>query len=224
MIPNIGAFKINNHYIGNSLEYAYEYAPLNPDKKPIADAVLDEDEEKSKSFIFAKQMGQMMQVLYFALTGQTFELEFANEIDIQIEEFDFRVERHKLFNKLNGFFIFNILCRINYLIELFHVLSKENTFLAFRMMYITFYHLKDDLMSLNMESIYYNMPYRNSVFRNAMAHYSLYGKISDSEIIDNSIGFGLFEKYFNESFNTVNDKILAEFYKTRDSIERYVKI
>jgi hypothetical protein len=96
--------------------------------------------------------------------------------------------------------------------------------LAFRMMYITFYHLEADLKNLGFEFVHYNMPYRNQYFRNAMAHYSLFGKISDGEIIEDVVGFGLLEKFFGKPFDAVNRELINEFRKTRDSLEEYVII
>ena len=72
--------------------------------------------------------------------------------------------------------------------------------------------------------IYHKQPYRDKTFRNTMAHYSLFGKISDAEIDEHVIGYGLFEKFFNAPFQTVNDTIIKDLKKTRDSLEQYVKI
>ena len=80
------------------------------------------------------------------------------------------------------------------------------------------------LDNLDLTSIHYNMPYREPRFRNAMAHYSLFGKLSTTEVIDNVTGFGLFEKFFKESFETVNQALINELTKTRDSLEQYVTI
>ena len=57
-----------------------------------------------------------------------------------------------------------------------------------------------------------------------MAHYSLFGKLSATEIIDNVTGFGLFEKFFKESFEAVNQALIDELTKTRDSLEQYITI
>ena len=57
-----------------------------------------------------------------------------------------------------------------------------------------------------------------------MAHYSLFGKIKDEEIDDSVIGYGLFEKFFGVPFQTVNEEMVLELRKTRDSMEKYVVI
>lgn len=75
-----------------------------------------------------------------------------------------------------------------------------------------------------MEYIHYHMPYRDRHFRNAMAHYSLFVKIKDDEIDESVIGYGLFEKYFGVAFHVVNEEMITELKKTRDSIEEYVII
>ena len=92
------------------------------------------------------------------------------------------------------------------------------------MIYITFYHFKNDIESFGLKSVYYNMPYRNTNFRNVMAHYGLFGKMDDSNIIDNVVGYGLVEKYFNKTFETVYKELLSELSKTRDSLEKHIKL
>lgn len=143
--------------------------------------------------------------------------------EIAVKNYDLRMSDHMFFKNENAIFAFNLLCRVNYLLEMFIPLSK-NKLMSFRMMYITFYHLKFDLDNLGLTSIHYDMPYRDKFFRNAMAHYSLYGKLSNAEIIDDVIGFGLFEKFFKVPFQTVYQAIIDEFTKTRDSLEQYVII
>ena len=55
-----------------------------------------------------------------------------------------------------------------------------------------------------------------------MAHYSLFGKLSTAEIIDNVTGYGLFERFFEEPFEVINQALINELAKTRDSLEQYV--
>lgn len=223
MIPDVGSYLVNGHYIGNTLEYAYEYSPLNPEKKPILEAIGGETREESLAYIIAVQMGQTMHSLYDAIgSQQSIKLE-QNEETIVTKEHDFRMSNYAFFEDDEAIFAFNLLCRVNYLLEMLLPLNK-NGLLSFRMMYITFYHLKFDLDNLGLTSIHYNMPYINRHFRNAMAHYSLFDKISDEEIIEDVIGFGLFEKYFEEPFGVVNKAVINELRKTRDSLEKYVKI
>lgn len=223
MIPDVGAYLVNNHYIGNTLEYAYEYSPLNPERKPILEAIGGEIREESLAYIIAVQMGQTMHCLYDALRCQReVKSEQAKEI-IETKEYDFRMSNHSFFENENAIFAFNLLCRVNYLLEMLLPLNK-NGLLSFRMMYITFYHLKFDLDNLGLSSIHYAMPYRDRYFRNAMAHYSLFGKLSTTEIIDNVPGYGLFEKYFGVPFEVVSQALIDELRKTRESLEKYVKI
>ena len=224
LIPDLGAYRVNGHYIGNTLEYAYEYSPLNPEGKAIIDALGGKDKESSAIYRFAVQQGQTLQSLYTKIAGKRYLLNRQENDWISVEDIDLRLSNRKFFKKENAVYALNLCCRINYLLELFIPLCGENSLLAFRMMYITFYHLKFDLENLNLEHVYYHMPYRDRSFRNAMAHYSLFGKITDEEIDEKVIGYGLFEKFFGAPFGTVNDAMIAELKKTRDSLERYVVI
>ena len=170
------------------------------------------------------QVGQTMQELHIALTGTSYILKKYEDRDLSVTKRDYRMDNRRFFKKENAIFAFNLYCRLNYLLELFSKLCKPKSMLAFRMMYVTFYHLKYDLENFGLGFVHYNMPYRNNIFRNAMAHYSLFGKIDDSEIMENVIGFGLFEKYFGQSFDVVNQALVEELRKTRDSLGKYVNI
>ena len=224
LIPDLGTYIIDNYYIGTTLEYAYEYSPLNPQGKPILVALFGKSKEESLAYMFAMQVGQTMQELYTAITGSSYILKNNSNGNIIITDRDFRMDNRRFFKKENAVFAFNLYCRVNYLLELFSKICKQNSMLTFRMMYVTFYHLKYDLENLGLNFVHYDMPYRNKVFRNVMAHYSLYGKINDNEIIENVTGFGMFEKYFGESFDVVNQALVDELRKTRDSLGKYVKI
>lgn len=224
IIPDIGAYTANGHYIGNTLEYAYEYSPLNPSCRPILEAIGGQDKENSLAYIFAIKIGQTIQELHTKITGKKYVSQNCIDKKIVIRDIDFRLSNRSYFEKDNAIFAFNLCCRINYLLEVFSQLCETNSFLAFRMMYITFYHLEFDLENFELNDIHYNMPYRDDIFRNAMAHYSLFGKIDDSEIIDNVIGYGLFEKFFNKPFEIVNQELIDELIITRNSLEKFVKI
>ena len=223
IIPDVGSYKINGHYIGNTLEYAYEYSPLNPSCKPISVAIGGQDKESSLAYLFANDMGMTIQELYTKISGKRYTPQDCNDNGLIISDYDFRMGNRPYFKRENAIFAFNLCCRINYLLEMFFNLCGNDSLLVFRMMYITFYHLEFDLKNFDLDFVHYDMPYRDSVFRNIMAHYSLYGKIDDCEIIDNVIGYGLFEKYFNKPFVIVNQAIVEELIKTRDSLEEYVK-
>ena len=224
LIPNVGSYIANEHYIGNTLEYAYEFSPLNPSCQPILEAIGGQDKESSLAYIFASEMGQTVQELYTKISKNKYNPKSYDYNKITIRDHDFRMSNQTYFKKDNAIFAFNLCCRINYLLELFSPLCANDTILAFRMIYITFYHLKLDLENFELNDIHYNMPYRDDIFRNTMAHYSLFKKIDESEIIDNVIGYGLFEKFFNKPFEVVNQEIVYELIRTRNSLEKYVKI
>lgn len=224
IIPDIGAYRINNHYIGNTLEYAYEYSPLNPDKLPILTALGAERSESSLIYNFSVEIGQTMKNLYYKIGNSRYLLNGDKNTSITVVDNDFRMANRCFFKKENAIYAFNLCCRINYLLELLLPLCREESFFAFRMIYVTFYHIKDDFENLGLNFVHYSMPYRDKNFRNAMAHYSLYGKIDEKEIDDSVIGYGLIEKFFDETFENVNHELIEEFRKTRDSLERYVRI
>lgn len=224
LVPDLGTYLIDDYYIGTTLEYAYEYSPLNPQGKPILDVLFGNSKEESLAYMFAMQVGQTMQELYTEISGTSYILKKNGNGNLIITDRDYRMDNRRYFKNDNAVFALNLYCRLNYLLELFSKMCKPKSLLTFRMMYVTFYHLKYDLENLGLNSVHYDMPYRNKVFRNVMAHYSLYGKINDNEIIENVVGFGLFEKYFGESFDVVNRALIDELKKTRDSLGKYAKI
>ena len=74
--------------------------------------------------------------------------------------------------------------------------------LYLRIIYITFYSLKNDFEALNIVQDDIFDSRHNSTFRNSMAHYSLYDKITETEIMPNVLGYGLIEKYFGCDYSS----------------------
>lgn len=225
LIPNMGLYSINGHYIGNTIEYAYEFSPFNPELKPILEVISKPGEDGFPMiYHFSTKIGKTMQELHKKLAGSSYEIkEYQRKNRLLVTRKDIRMENRLFFINRSAIFVLNLCCRINYLLEFFEPLCT-NKFLAFRMIYITFYHFKNDMERFGLKNIYYNMPYRDKAFRDAMAHYSLFGKMDDSNIIDNVTGYGLVEKFFNKTFETVYTELLSELSKTRDSLEKHINL
>jgi len=120
--------------------------------------------------------------------------------------------------------ILNLSCRLNYILELIVPLCNQEAIFPFRIAYLTYFHLQEDLDNLKVSGdIYYYMPYRDDNLRNAMAHYSLYGKLDESDIQEDVIGFGLFEKTVSADFEQVRSALLSEMEHTRNDLEKYIK-
>lgn len=224
-LPDVGVYVVNGHCICNTLEYAYELTPFNPNNIPIFIVMGGEVKEDTLSFRYGYMIGEGIADISRHLAFDVEALRIQEPIRITPGRFDFNLSRNRfLKNNANGIFAFNLLCRINFLLEMLIPTCPEWEMFTFRMIYVTFYHLQFDLQNLDLGFIHYNMPYRDRIFRNAMAHYSLFGKIEDNEIMPDVIGLGIFEKFFGKPFKMVNSAIIEEFKKTRDSLEEYVQV
>lgn len=224
-LPDIGVYTVNGHNIGNTFEFAYEYSPFNPNRRPINEVMSSQTKEDSLSFKYGHMIGRNA-----ANLAKYFDLDIRHarnqaKADVRIGRYDLNFSQNRFLAKNpNGIYALNLVCRMNYLLELIVQLCSGHRMFAFRMIYITFYHLRFDLDELGLNFVHYCMPFRDRTFRNAMAHYSLFGKISDAEIKPDVVGLGLFEKFFDKSFEDVNSAIIEEFTKTRDSLEQYVRV
>lgn len=225
LIPDMATFAINNHYVGNTIQFAYELSPFNPQKQPLAVAMSRKVDEFPLPYAFSYQIGYSMQEIIQALSNCTYELKY-EPVVLSYSERDIRIDNHRdLKSKNKSIQVFNLCCRLNYILELLGPLCKPNSLLPLRVAYITYYHLEKDLENLQLtKQIYYHMPYHNRYFRNVMAHYSLYGKIEDCDIRDNTIGYGLFEKLLSATYEDVYEILFSEMKKTRDALEKYIKV
>lgn len=225
LIPDMGKFTINDHCIGNTIQFAYEFSPFNPQKEPIIVAMGPRTGSLPLSFTFAKKIGQSIHEIIRVLSNRSYEINY-NPIALSYSRKDIRISNHRdLKSKTRAIQVFNLSCRLNYILELLIPLCKPCSLLPLRLAYITYYHMKRDLENLQMTNrIYYHMSHRDRDFRNAMAHYSLYGKIEDSDIREDEVGYGLFEKLLSSTYEEVCDSLFSEMKKTRDTLEEYIRV
>lgn len=216
LVDDIGIYTINGHHIGNTVEYAYELSPFIGNGWSF--------DVNRMMFEFSRSCGQAVASIAISL-GNTIPnvnsvIEGVSNSNIRIKNIDYKMKKLPFLKGEFSFVIYNLICRLNFLIELYIPLCNSiNELLAFRMAYVTYYHLSNDIMNLNLSDCYYNGSLNNKDFRNAMAHYSMFGKLFDSEIQEDIVGCGLFEKYFKSEFYEVRDKLYSFLYKTRDSLE-----
>ena len=224
-IPDMGEFAINNHCIGNTIQFAYELSPFNPQKEPIIVAMGPKAGSFPISFTFAKEIGKSIQEIIRVLSNRSYEITY-NPIALSYSEKNIRVNNHRdLKSKTRAIQAFSLSCRLNYILELLIPLCRTGSLLPFRLAYITYYHMERDLENLQLtKRIYYHMSHRNRDFRNAMAHYSLYGKIEDSDIRKDAVGYGLFEKLLLTTYEEACESLFSEMKRTRDTLEKYIRV
>lgn len=225
LIPDMGRFAINNHCIENTIQFAYELSPFNPQKEPFAVAMSRKADTLPLSYTFSYELGKSIQEIICVLSNRSYEINY-KPITLPYSEKDIRANNHHdLQSKNRAVQIFGLCCRLNYILELLIPLCERKSLLPFRLAYITYYHMEKDLENLKLKKrIYYHMPYPNGIFRNAMAHYSLYGKIENSDIRENVIGYGLFEKLLSTTYEKAYESLLSEVKRTRDTLEKYIRV
>ena len=227
LIPDMGEFMINGHCIGNTIQFAYELSPFNPQKMPFTNAVgKKEANDYPLSYSFAYELGACMQKIIRAISGQSYVLQNCRSVDLKYSERDIRISNNRNLRRKNrAIQILNLSCRLNYILELIVPLCNQEALLPLRIAYLTYYHLQEDLHNLRISGdIHYHMPYRDNILRKAMAHYSLYGKLDETDIREDVIGFGLFERTVSADYKIVRSALLSEMKHTRDDLEKYIKV
>lgn len=204
LINDVGTYKDGNHYIGNTIQYVYDFNDFATKDKSIY-----ESGQAIKNF--TTEIGATLQEIITLLTGKSYQIKSSNLCSDKYDHVDFNFAR--TFKQIDELIIFSLRCRINFLLFSFKKQCPQNSMLYLRMIYLTFYSLKSDLDNLK---ICYNAifdDYYEKNFRNCMAHYSLYKKIDESDIMSEVVGYGLIEKYFNMGYNDlvniIEEKLVA---------------
>ncbi len=214
LIYDIGTYKVGNYYMGNTIQYSYDFMDFAVKDKSISNS-------GKEIFNFSKEIGIALQEIMISLTGKSYQLQDNNIASAEYHNEDFNF--NKKFKKIDKLIIFSLCCRINFLIFSFKNKCPQNSMLYLRLIYITFYSLKSDLDSLkiNYNSIYND--YFDKEFRNCMAHYGLYNKIKENELMPNAIGYGLIEKYFKVEYidlvSIIENKLFALIQELEKNIE-----
>ena len=225
LITDMGKYIINDHCFGNTIQFSYELNPFNPQKMPFAVAMAPKGDTPPLTYTFSYELGQCMQEIIQVLSSHSYEINY-EPIALPYSKKDIRIDNHRDLKAKDGAVqIFGLCCRLNFILELLPPLCKPKSLLPFRLAYITYYHMEKDLENLQLtKQINYHMSYRNKDFRNAMAHYSLYGKIEDSDIQEDVVGYGLFEKLLSTTYGEVCENLFSEMRKTRDALEEYIRV
>jgi hypothetical protein len=169
---------------------------------------------------FSTEIESKHQEIVTKMTGETYKLQYASNTTQlhDVKDFNFRQK----FGEIDNILIFSFMCRINYLTIFFKQSCRKDSMLYLRLIYITFYSLKNALDSLKIDCGQIFDEFYNRIFRNCMAHYSLFQKINSEEIIPSVIGYGLIEKYFHveyhELINIIEFKLTSILSKLE---ERY---
>lgn len=224
LIPDMGRFSIGNHCVGNTIEFAYELSPFNPEKKPFAVAAKSREGHSSIPYLFSYELGGNIQSIIQALSGQSYVLNYFPDESISLSEKEVRIGNISALKKAYAIQISNICCRLNFILELVLSLCADNRLFPFRMAYITYYHLREDLLNLKLNQVHYHLQYDSRELRNVMAHYNLFRRLDDSDVNTSVIGYGVFEKLVSASYEQVSKSLFDEMRKTRDALERYIKI
>ena len=176
-IDDIGTYWIGDLCIGNTIQYAYDFSPFSKDNKSIYESV-------KEIYDFSHEIGSAYQEIHTIITGKRYVIN--KDACIRVKEhtcLDYTFKRS--FKSIRNVIIHSLICRINFLLYYFKKHCRENSMLYLRLIYITYYSLKNDLEALNIEHGDIFDFYHNNTFRNSMAHYSLHNKITAAEIVPN---------------------------------------
>lgn len=200
-IYDIGTYWKDQFCVGNTIQYSYDLFSISKDGKLIY-------RYRNEIFNFSSEIGSACQDIYRAITGKNYKSN--NNVSVKTKELrnvDFKFKNK--FKNTRNIIIHCLICRINFILYYFKEQCRENSLLYLRISYVTFYSLKNDMEALGIIEDKIFDEYYNSKFRNIMAHYGLYNKITNDEIIQNVIGYGIIEKYFNCDYSNIV-KIIEE--------------
>lgn len=188
MRNDVGTYWIDNMCIGNTIQYAYDFSLFAPENKSLY-------ESQKEVYEFSVEIGSAYQEIISTLTGFSYSIKATGNKIKHHSYLDFKYKRD--YKNVDNVIIHSLICRINFLLYFLKKFCRKESMMYLRMIYITFYSMKNDMEALGINSNRCFDDYYEKEFRNAMAHYSLYGKINNKELLTNSVGFGLIEKYFS---------------------------
>lgn len=213
-ISDVGVYLLNKICIGNTIQYRYDFNPFFKLNKSISDSLEEIDR-------FSIEIGKMLQEIISTLTGTAYKIPIcASKTDSFISK-DCSFKRK--FKRIDSIIVFSLECRINFLLYCFKQKCSQNSMLYLRLIYITFFASKNALQNAGIDCNYIFDNYYNWVFRNSMAHYSLYNKIYDNDINSSAIGYGIIEKYFNIGYSEFVDIIENKLYLILATLEKRYK-
>ncbi len=125
------------------------------------------------------------------------------------------------------FFLLSIYCQVNFVIYCVDDYIDEETPSKLRFAYVLYYYLLKILPEINLRCNHefaLDSRYYSELFRNAMMHYKLGVALKENELIGTDYMFGLTQKYFNEDYSTVKDKIISELKTLSFQIKNYLNI
>lgn len=215
---NIGVYKTVEHLsIENTIQIKYYFRNI----------INLNDGNSSNVLEISQRVGAIIQEIVTKLSDERYIIKYAENICngerlFSCKDFDYNLE--KTFGSITRLQIYNYICRINFLLRIFKFQCNENSMLYLRILYITFYSLKNDLKMLNIDFGNLFNGFLNREFRNGMAHYGLYSVISEVDIDQSLVGFGIIEKYFNKNYSEFISEIeerLCRILELLNKIEKF---
>ena len=214
LIDDVGTYMLNNTYIGNTIQYAYDFHLFSKPNKSIYDSGY---EIKS----FSSEIGSILQEIITILSGTSYRIpQGVNISQLHINR-DFNFKRK--FKQIDNILIFSLACRINFLLHCFKKNCPQDSMLYLRLIYITFYSSRNELQNLKIDCDHIFDGYFDRVFRNCMAHYSLYQKVADNEIKPTTTGYGVIEKFFDVDYIELVNTIESKLTLILSALERHYK-
>ncbi|WP_091236872.1 hypothetical protein [Anaerobium acetethylicum] len=124
-----------------------------------------------------------------------------------------------------AFALFSVLCSINYVLYLVDKIIKEEMPTKIRIAYLEYYYLTKIISEINQIFGTYFMLSKEWVsapVRNCMAHYGLGQLITESELDNTDLMFGITKKYFGLDYYEMKEKLYSELKALSVQIEDYL--
>lgn len=207
-----GAYRINGHYVGNTILWALILPGYNLNDKDYGPML--------------KEMAEIS-----GLYARFFNALESNPIasNVKAKNLDYcGFVKSPVGNKFSyKFVLFSLLCQINFIIYGVDKLIESEMPAKLRFSYILYYYLCDVVPEINAKhsaSFYIDTSFKSREFRNAMAHYKVGAYLKSTEVDTNDFMYGISQKAFGKGYLEVKEFVIMELLSLSDQIESFLKL
>ena len=205
-----GADIVDSEFCGNTILCYYYYPDFSFDKEKL--------EVEAKEF--AKIGGE-----YIGLFGITEGYKVSNNMIFDFRNYGGFIKSPVGNVFSNKFVLFSILCQIEFILVCVEQWIKDETSTKLRCVYLLYYYLIDRIPEINKEmgtAFSMSAQYKDTRFRNAMAHYGLGVILKPNEIDNNDMMFGLTTKVLNIDYYSLKIFVLSNLEGLARQIKQYL--
>ena len=148
-----------------------------------------------------------------------------NALEFRYKDYHFFSKCPRGIKNYDDFLLFSILCSINFVRTFINQYFVDEFPAKLRYAYLQYYYLTTLIPQMNQKlatNFTINNQYKNDSFRNCMAHYGLGVAISEADIVENDIFFGLSYKLLGMPYTEIKAAIYSELNMFAEQLTKYL--